>query len=318
MTDKMTESRAPLRLNRRMDTSMPVCADCEELLTSGTYGAIFSSKQTPATEVIKGTLRRHGELGCPEDFKNEFRMARLTTKVLDLFNDSAWYRSSSRPWKRPIVASARPRAWRLEDGGCFYSMDRIYPLPGREELLELTPGRTNDAVVGGALRGLTKWKKLGAASTDVLLREVFGITLDDWAALLGRFVGLCHRAGLVLNDVEFIVGTLGPIHPPQIFLVDFDKVYLSKPASGPIESINRLTLSQFPSDRTAFTQAYKATLEASPRDDASLLSVVTPSWLASELDNVDAAMMVSSAVGERTDRSEQREKERSRSRSPKR
>jgi hypothetical protein len=149
-----------------------------------------------------------------------------------------------------------------------------------------------------------------------LLRESFGITLDDWAALLGRFVGLCHRAGLVLNDVEFIVGTLGPIHPPQIFLVDFDKVYLRKPASGPIESIGRLTLSQFPSDRMAFTQAYKATLEASLRDDASLLSVVTPSWLASELRNVDAAMMVSSAVGERKDRSEQRGNERSRSRSP--
>jgi hypothetical protein len=271
--------RRRLQLLPKSKQDYPKCRQCGDVISSGTFGAIYVSTESPV-EVIKGSLTHRTGLGCPEDFKNEFRMALFVEHFLKIFQSCPWYTSSKRPWKgRRLVHTAGVHSWRMENGACFYTMDRIFPL--EEELVELTPGYSTDRTSKGVVKGGKSWIKLGASSTGDLLKRLFGLTLQDWATYLGRFAGLCHRFGLILNDVEFIVGRLGPDHPPQIFLVDFDKCYVTKPggcADVEIDSIQRLTLHQFPTQEPAFKTAYAKTLcpPGGAVDEASPLKTITP------------------------------------------
>jgi len=286
--------RPKLILKKKTRDELPRCRECGEVLGSGTYGAIFASSRSPM-EVVKGSLRRSGQLGCPEDFKNEFRMSRLVEHVLRIFQSCPWYKSPNRPWAgRPLLQTAHTQDFHMEDGACFFFMSRIFPMEGQQRLLELTPGyeqdRSSRGVADGASGG---WLKLGRSSTAALLESLFHVSLADWGELLGRFVGLCHRLGLILNDVEFIVGRLSEQHPPSIFLVDFDKCYLTTPqgcSHTDIQSIERLTLHQFPTQEPSFKEAYAKTL--CPRDGmvdrCSPILTLTPEAVRVFLQQADA------------------------------
>ena len=299
----MNATRPRLKLNSKT-TERPLsrCENCGDVISSGTYGAIFASNQSPV-EVIKGSLAKAGELGCPRDLKNEFRMALLVEHVLRIFQSCPWYRSDKRPWHgKTLLHTVHPHNWTLEKGACFFVMSRVFPLDSSMGLIELTPGYPTDRFSNGVITTGKRWEKLGAPSCDALLRSLFGIDLAAWGELLGRFVGLCHRLGIILNDVEFIVGRLSQEHPPEIFLLDFDKCYLghSQGCSNiDIHSIERLTLHQFPIDEESFKNAYRKTL-CPPHgqvDECSPLKSMTPDTIALLVQQIEAQMQCTRAGG---------------------
>ena len=291
--------RPKLLLKKKTRDDLPRCRECGDVIASGTYGAIFASSRSPM-EVVKGSLRRAGQLGCPEDFKNEYRMSRLVEHVLRIFQSCPWYQSPNRPWAgKPLLQTAHAQDFHVQEGACFFFMSRIFPLEGQTRLSELTPGyeqdRSSRGVADDAQGGCNK---MGWRSTATLLHSLFHIGLSDWGELLGRFVGLCHRLGIILNDVEFIVGRLSEQHPPSIFLVDFDKCYIGSPqgcAHTNIQSIERLTLHQFPTEEPSFKEAYAKTV--CPRgglvDKCSPILTLTAEAVQVILEQVDAEMQCS-------------------------
>ena len=72
--------------------------------------------------------------------------------------------------------------------------------------------------------------QLGASGTANILQGVFGLSIETWAAAMGYINGLCNSAGVMLNDVEFIVARKADGSRPKVFLIDFDKVALVNPS----------------------------------------------------------------------------------------
>jgi len=281
---------------------LPRCEHCGDVISSGTYGAIFASTQSPV-EVIKGSLAKEGELGCPRDLRNEFRMALLVEHILKIFQSCPWYKSDRRPWHgKALLQTLHPHDWTFENGACFFSMSRVFPFNSSAGLIELTPGYPTDRFSKGVITGGERWEKLGATSTNDTLQRLFGIDLAAWGELLGRFAGLCHKLGIILNDVEFILGRLSQEHPPQIFLLDFDKCYMGRPqgcADIDIHSIERLTLHQFPTNEASFREAYRKTL-CPPHgqvDECSPLKSITSETIAHIIQQIDVQMHCTRAGG---------------------
>ena len=108
------------------------------------------------------------------------------------------------------------------------------------------------------MRSETRWVQLGASGTANILEGVFGVSMAVWAAAMGYLNGFCNSAGVMLNDVEFIVARKADGSHPKVFLIDFDKVSLGSPSSiHPDEAKKSMFPHQFSEYMTEYERGRK-------------------------------------------------------------
>lgn len=205
------------------DKRMPKMPDVfqETPIASGTYGFIFRSK-CDSNRVFKASVNHELGASCPASFKHEHDVSNFITKLLSSeYADMIDYN----------FYGTNPSHFASTDTFCFFAMDYIVPVANQSTLIELMPGeQTLDRLEDGfrnarpAMTNTGGWLQYGKRATKELLNARFAgdMDFDEYCTGMGRLCASCNFMGILLADVEFIVGSNGK--QKGVFVLDFDKV----------------------------------------------------------------------------------------------
>ena len=244
-------------------------------ISSGTYGFIFLSKCDPK-RVFKTSVNHPVEKGCPSTFRHEYNVSNFVQKGINS------HITEIREY--PFFAT-NPSKFGFTDTFCFFAMDYIVPLDNETTLIELRPGDTQlERAKGGTQKarpamtdgGKGAWTQYGKSAAKRMFAngKVPGMDWETYCLSMGRFCALCNFMGILLADVEFIVGKTGS--KAGVYVLDFDKVmainverifsdeYREKLVTNSFAEFGHIvntadaaySRSQFPHDEKIFNEAY--------------------------------------------------------------
>ena len=208
------------------DARMPKMPDLfsDVPLASGTYGFIFRSRCDSA-RVFKVSANHKPGMSCSRSFRHEYNVARFVTKCIN---------SGIAEIEQYALFGTNPSQFATTDTFCFFAMDYITPIIGQKKLIELMPGDPSldpSRVEGGvrnarpAMTDQGGWMQYGKRATKGLMNSgmIPGMTFELYCTAVGKFCATCNFMGIMLADVEFIVGTAG--ERTGVLVLDFDKVH---------------------------------------------------------------------------------------------
>lgn len=280
-----------------IDKRMPRLPDVfeETPISSGTYGYIFKSVCNPY-RVFKTSVQYDVGAFCPVSLKHEYNVSRFISSLIASDEcDIAGY---------PFF-STNSSKFMTTDTFCFFAMDYIRPIEAQTMLIELMPG---DSTLKDGFRKAKPlmaehgtWLQYGHKATKELLDSgvVENMNFNIYCDTMGKFCAACNFLGILLADVEFIVGFNG--NRTGVFVLDFDKaialdeetiytdVYQGKLETLRFDEFGTMrgvgfdsySLAQFPYTEEAFNDAYESQIKRLLR----LRTVQVVQWVAATARN---------------------------------